>query len=201
MRPRVVEGEAHETRGRCQCAVRLEDAPSPRRQNLRGNGSSVEVETWAARSCPAAPKANRHPSEASPPAPVGKGCPGAWGSRWLPGGKCAFFYSINIMRAFHPSWFLQDLESFFHLPASGATRPRVAERISFDGVAEAHRRLEAGGLKGSSSCARISRRRPTGCLVRDLPDPDRRWAASDPAWRNCPRGGGNPQREDVIVVG
>jgi NADPH2:quinone reductase len=32
--------------------------------------------------------------------------------------------------------------------ASGAIRPRVAERISFEEVAEAHRRLEAGGLDG-----------------------------------------------------
>jgi hypothetical protein len=32
--------------------------------------------------------------------------------------------------------------------ASGTIRPRVAERISFDQVAEAHRRVEAGGLKG-----------------------------------------------------
>ena len=30
----------------------------------------------------------------------------------------------------------------------GTIRPRVAERISFDAVAEAHRRLEAGGLEG-----------------------------------------------------
>src|SRR5262249_4858528 len=29
-----------------------------------------------------------------------------------------------------------------------AIRPRIAERISFDEVAEAHRRLEAGGLEG-----------------------------------------------------
>jgi NADPH:quinone reductase len=32
--------------------------------------------------------------------------------------------------------------------AARATRPRVAERISFDEVAEAHRRIEAGGLDG-----------------------------------------------------
>jgi len=32
--------------------------------------------------------------------------------------------------------------------ATRAIRPRVAERISFDAVAEAHRRLEAGGLEG-----------------------------------------------------
>jgi NADPH2:quinone reductase len=68
--------------------------------------------------------------------------------RWLPGGRRAFFYSINVMRARHPEWFRQDLEQLFALLADGAIRPRVAERISFDEVAEAHRRLEAGGLEG-----------------------------------------------------
>ena len=68
--------------------------------------------------------------------------------RWLPGRKRAFFYSINVMRALHPTWFKQDLERLFGLAASGAIRPRVAERISLDEVAKAHRRLEAGGLKG-----------------------------------------------------
>jgi len=68
--------------------------------------------------------------------------------RWLPGGKRGFFFSINILRALHPAWFKQDLERLVGLLASGAIRPRVAERISFDGVAEAHRQLEAGGLKG-----------------------------------------------------
>jgi len=66
----------------------------------------------------------------------------------LPGGKRAFFYSINKMRALHPAWFRQDLEHLFGLLASGAIQPRVAERISFDEVAEAHRRLEEGGLRG-----------------------------------------------------
>jgi NADPH2:quinone reductase len=32
--------------------------------------------------------------------------------------------------------------------ATGAIQPRVAERISFDEVAEAHRRLEARGREG-----------------------------------------------------
>jgi hypothetical protein len=32
--------------------------------------------------------------------------------------------------------------------ASRAIRQRVAERVSFDEVVEAHRRLEAGGLEG-----------------------------------------------------
>jgi hypothetical protein len=52
------------------------------------------------------------------------------------------------MRARHPIWFKEDLERLFRLLATGAIRPRVAERISFDKVAEAHRRLEAGGLEG-----------------------------------------------------
>ena len=52
------------------------------------------------------------------------------------------------MRARHPAWFREDLERLFGLLATGAIRPRVAERISFDEVAEAHRRLEAGGLEG-----------------------------------------------------
>jgi NADPH:quinone reductase-like Zn-dependent oxidoreductase len=69
-----------------------------------------------------------------------------WG--WLPGGKRARFYSINLMRAQHPAWFREDLEQLFGLLAAGTIRPRVAERISFDEVAEAHRRLEAGGLDG-----------------------------------------------------
>ncbi len=68
--------------------------------------------------------------------------------RWLPGRKRAFFYSINVMRALHPAWFREDLGRLLGLLGSGAIRPNIAERISFDGVAEAHRRIEAGGLKG-----------------------------------------------------
>ena len=68
--------------------------------------------------------------------------------RWLPGGRRARFYSINVMRARHPAWFREDLERLFDLLASGAIHPRVAERIGFEAVAEAHRRLEAGGLEG-----------------------------------------------------
>ena len=68
--------------------------------------------------------------------------------RWLPGGKRACFYSINLMRALHPGWFRHDLEYLFGLLTAGAIQPRIAERISFDEVADAHRRLEAGGLEG-----------------------------------------------------
>ena len=68
--------------------------------------------------------------------------------RWWPGGRRAFFYSINVMRLQHPEWFGEDLKRLFALLASGAIRPRVAERVSLDKVIEAHRRLEAGGLEG-----------------------------------------------------
>jgi NADPH:quinone reductase-like Zn-dependent oxidoreductase len=67
---------------------------------------------------------------------------------WLPGGKRVRIYSINLMRARHPGWFQEDLKRLFTLLATGAIKPRVAERISFDEVAQAHRRLEAGGLEG-----------------------------------------------------
>jgi NADPH:quinone reductase len=67
---------------------------------------------------------------------------------WLPGGKRLRVYSINAMRALHPAWFREDLERLFGLLAARAIRPRIAERISFDEVAEAHRRIEAGGLDG-----------------------------------------------------
>ena len=59
--------------------------------------------------------------------------------RWQPGGKRARFYSINAMRARHPGWVREDLQRLFGLLATGAVRPRVAERISFDEIAEAHR--------------------------------------------------------------
>lgn len=69
-----------------------------------------------------------------------------WG--WLPGGKRTRFYSINAMRLRHPDWFKQDLAQLLELLRTKRIRPNVAERISFDQVADAHRRLEAGGLAG-----------------------------------------------------
>ena len=68
--------------------------------------------------------------------------------QWLFNGKRAKLYSINLMRAQHPAWFKADLEQLFELLAAGQVKPSIAERISFDGVAEAHRRIEAGGLQG-----------------------------------------------------
>ena len=71
-----------------------------------------------------------------------------WLQRWFPHGKRVRSYSINVMRAVHPEWFKEDLARLFDMLAKGEIRPRVAERISFDRVADAHRRLEAGGLDG-----------------------------------------------------
>ena len=66
----------------------------------------------------------------------------------LPGGKRTRVYSINLMRALHPSWFRADLEKLFGMLAARAIAPRVAERISFEDVPDAHRRVEEGGLEG-----------------------------------------------------
>jgi len=79
---------------------------------------------------------------------------------WLPGARRARFFSINAMRLRHPAWFKQDLAHLFTLLASGAIRPRVSERIPLEDVAEAHRRLEAGGLEGKLVlCPDLPRRR------------------------------------------
>jgi NADPH:quinone reductase-like Zn-dependent oxidoreductase len=60
----------------------------------------------------------------------------------------------------HPAWFREDLERLFGLLATRAIRPRVAERISFDEAAEAHCRVEAGGLEGKLVlCADLPSRR------------------------------------------
>ena len=91
--------------------------------------------------------------------------------RFLPGGKHARFYSINMMRARHPAWFREDLERLFGLLATGAIQPRVAERIYFDEVAEAHRRLEAGGLEGKLVLCPDLPSRPDRVLQRELGAP------------------------------
>jgi NADPH:quinone reductase-like Zn-dependent oxidoreductase len=75
-------------------------------------------------------------------------------------------YSINLMRALHPAWFREDIERLFAMLAAGTIRPRVAKRISFDEVAEAHRRLGEGGLQGKL------------VLCPDLPVPQGQRAAS-----------------------
>jgi NADPH:quinone reductase-like Zn-dependent oxidoreductase len=91
---------------------------------------------------------------------------------WLPGGKRIRVYSINVMRARHPAWFREDLERLFGLLATRTIRPRVAERIFFDEVAEAHRRLEAGGLEGKLVlCPDLPSRRDRVPPQREPPGP------------------------------
>ena len=68
--------------------------------------------------------------------------------RFLPGGKHARFYSINAMRARHPAWFREDLAKLLGMLDTDVICPRVAERISFDQLVDAQRRIEAGGLQG-----------------------------------------------------
>ncbi len=62
--------------------------------------------------------------------------------------RSARFYSINAMRKSHPDWYRADLARLLSMLAAGTIHPRIADRIGFDGVANAHRRLEAGGLEG-----------------------------------------------------
>lgn len=80
---------------------------------------------------------------------------------------------MNVMSA----WFKGDLERLFGLLAAGAIQPDVADRISFDEVPEAHRRLEAGGLEGklvlcpdlTLRCERTGQTR--SLVLESLPDP------------------------------
>jgi NADPH:quinone reductase-like Zn-dependent oxidoreductase len=67
---------------------------------------------------------------------------------WLPNGRAARFYSIMAVRKRHPDWYRADLEKLFELLAEGRIHPRIAERIGLADVADAHRRIERGGLDG-----------------------------------------------------
>jgi NADPH:quinone reductase-like Zn-dependent oxidoreductase len=91
-----------------------------------------------------------------------------WLTSWLPMGKRPRMYSINLMRLQHPSWFKADLAHLLDMLASGAIRPRVAGRIAFEEVAEAHRRLEAGGLDGKLVlCPELALQHGRGAFQRD----------------------------------
>ena len=61
-----------------------------------------------------------------------------------------------------------DLERALRPVAARAIRPRVAERICFDEVADAHRRMDAGGLDGKLvPCPDLpSRTRPSSLVLR-----------------------------------
>jgi len=67
---------------------------------------------------------------------------------WFPNGRAARFYSITAVRKRHPDWYRADLEQLFELLAQGRIHPHIAERIGLGDVADAHRRIERGGLDG-----------------------------------------------------
>jgi NADPH:quinone reductase-like Zn-dependent oxidoreductase len=93
--------------------------------------------------------------------------------RLLPGGKRARFYSVNAMRARHPTWFKEDLERLFGLLAtgpSGRASPSGSPSTRSPRLTAASRRAVS---RASSSCARTFARRGTvsrlGLTRRKLP--------------------------------
>ncbi len=68
--------------------------------------------------------------------------------RLIPSRRTASFYSITSVRSEHPDWFRQDLAALFARLQQREIQPLVAERLALDDVADAHARLEAGGLSG-----------------------------------------------------
>lgn len=71
-----------------------------------------------------------------------------WWWNQFSGARTASFVSITSLRTKHPEWFTADLGILLGMLARGEIRPRVAERIGLDAVADAHLRLERGGLEG-----------------------------------------------------
>ena len=71
-----------------------------------------------------------------------------WWWNTFSGGRSTSFYSITAMRRQHPDWFRADLDELFGLLRRGAIRPRGVERIALGAVADAHTRIEQGGLEG-----------------------------------------------------
>jgi NADPH:quinone reductase-like Zn-dependent oxidoreductase len=64
------------------------------------------------------------------------------------GPRSARFFSVTAWRKEHPEWFVEDLGVLISMLSRGEIKPRVADRIQLGAVAEAHQRLERGGLEG-----------------------------------------------------
>ena len=71
-----------------------------------------------------------------------------WWWNKFSGSRTASFVSITSLRKEHPDWFVADLGTLLGMLARGDIKPRVAERIGLAAVADAHSRLERGGLEG-----------------------------------------------------
>jgi NADPH:quinone reductase-like Zn-dependent oxidoreductase len=71
-----------------------------------------------------------------------------WWWNTFSGGRSASFFSITPLRKKHPDWFVTDLSQLLGMLKRGEIKPRVAERITLDAVADAHTRIERGGLEG-----------------------------------------------------
>ena len=71
-----------------------------------------------------------------------------WWWNTFSGGRSTSFFSITSVRKKHPDWFVADLGQLLGMLKRGEIKPRVAERIALDAVADAHIRIERGGLEG-----------------------------------------------------
>ena len=71
-----------------------------------------------------------------------------WWWNTFSGGRSTSFFSITSRRKKHPDWFVADLGQLLAMLKRGEIKPRVAERIALDAVADAHIRIERGGLEG-----------------------------------------------------
>jgi NADPH2:quinone reductase len=78
----------------------------------------------------------------------------------LPNGKTATFFSITALRKRHPDWCRADLKKLLQLLSEKAIHPDIAERIGLEGVPDAHRRIEGGGLIGKIVICATSISRP-----------------------------------------
>jgi NADPH2:quinone reductase len=63
-------------------------------------------------------------------------------------GRSTSFYSITSLRKKQPGWFAADLDHLLGLLRRGEIKPSIAQRIGLDDVAQAHIRIEQGGLEG-----------------------------------------------------
>jgi NADPH:quinone reductase len=71
-----------------------------------------------------------------------------WWWNTFSGGRSTSFFSITAVRKKHPDWFVADLGQLLGMLKRGEIKPRIAERIALDAVAQAHIRIEQGGLEG-----------------------------------------------------